>query len=182
MTETHARPRLSPQGRIWIALGIVALIAALVVGGEMLRGRLVSGPASGSEPTLTPGGVPIYLDGRLVASFTPADLEQLDKASFIEPAEGKQQKGWLLREILLLHLKAEPLKPETQVIVSSSSRGKTAQLTWGEVAEPANMVMFDLSNRGTLKLVSVLPRLDAREEWVQDADRIEVITSYVVAP
>ncbi len=182
MSETHARSRLSSQGRIWIALGIVALIAVLVVGGEMLRGRLISGPASGPEPTLAPGGVPIYLDGRLIASFTPADLEQLDKASFVEPAEGKQQEGWLLRDILLLHLKAEQLKPETQVVDSSRSRGKTAQLTWAEVAKPANMVMFDLSNRGTLKLVSVLPQLDAREEWVQDADRIEVTTSNVVEP
>ncbi len=34
--------------------------------------------------------------------------------------------------------------------------------------------MFDLSNRGTLKLVSVLPKLDGRNEWVQDVDRIEI--------
>ncbi len=34
--------------------------------------------------------------------------------------------------------------------------------------------MFDLSNRGTLKLVSVLPKLDTRDEWVQDVDSIEV--------
>ncbi len=37
-----------------------------------------------------------------------------------------------------------------------------------------NMVMFDLSNRGTLKLVSLLEKLDTRDEWVQDVDRIEV--------
>jgi hypothetical protein len=35
--------------------------------------------------------------------------------------------------------------------------------------------MFDLSGRGTLKLVSVLERLDVRDEWVQDVDQIEVI-------
>jgi hypothetical protein len=35
--------------------------------------------------------------------------------------------------------------------------------------------MFDLSSRGTLKLVSVLERLDVRDEWVQDVDKIEVI-------
>ncbi len=157
-----------------MALGIIGLIGATVLGGEILRGRLRGSPASGSEPTVVPGGVPIYLDGRLVASFTPADLEQLEKASFTEPVEGKEQDGWLLRDILLVHLKAEQLKPEAQVVVSSSSRGKTAHLTWAEVVEPANMVMFDLSNRGTLKLVSVLPNLDAREEWVQDTDRIEV--------
>jgi hypothetical protein len=35
-------------------------------------------------------------------------------------------------------------------------------------------VMFDLSGRGTLKLVSTLERLDVRDEWVQDVDQIEV--------
>jgi hypothetical protein len=47
-------------------------------------------------------------------------------------------------------------------------------LTWAEVDKPANMVMFDLSSRGTLKLVSLLDRLDVRDEWVQDVDRIEI--------
>jgi len=42
------------------------------------------------------------------------------------------------------------------------------------VDQPENYVMFDLSNRGTLKLVSVLPSLDTRDEWVQDVDSIEV--------
>jgi hypothetical protein len=60
--------------------------------------------------------------------------------------------------------------------VSSSSREKTAQLTWEEVEDPANHVMFDLSGRGTLKLVSVLERLDVRDEWVQDVDKIEIET------
>ena len=36
--------------------------------------------------------------------------------------------------------------------------------------------MFDLSNRGTLKLVSLLPKLDTRDEWIQDVDRIEINT------
>lgn len=176
MIKTNSRPRLSQGGRIGIALGIIALIALLVLGGELLRGRLRAGSVVGPEPTVVPGGIPIYLDGRLAASFTPADLGQLKKASFTDPAEGKLQEGWLLRDILLIHLKEAQLKPESQVAVSSGSRGKSAQLTWTEVAEPANQVMFDLSNRGTLKLVSALPKLDAREEWVQDADRIEVTT------
>jgi len=37
-----------------------------------------------------------------------------------------------------------------------------------------NFIMFDLSGRGTLKLVSVLDRLDERAEWVQDIDKIEI--------
>jgi hypothetical protein len=176
MTETHSPRRLSQGSRILIAVGIIAVLALVILGGEILRGRLITGAPAGPAPTLAPGGIPIYLDGRLIASFTPADLDQLTKASFIEPAENKPQEGWLLGDILRLHLKAGQLKPENQVIVSSSSRKKSAQLTWAEVADPANKVMFDLSNRGTLKLVSVLPKLDTREEWVQDTDRIEVTT------
>jgi hypothetical protein len=66
------------------------------------------------------------------------------------------------------------LQPDTVVIVSSSSRDKSAQLTWAEIDDPANWVMFDLSGRGTLKLVSVLEKLDTRDEWVQDVDLIEL--------
>jgi hypothetical protein len=37
------------------------------------------------------------------------------------------------------------------------------------------MVMFDLSGRGTLKLVSkTLENFSTRDEWVQDVDKIEV--------
>jgi hypothetical protein len=34
--------------------------------------------------------------------------------------------------------------------------------------------MFDLSGRGTLKLISKLEKLDVRDEWVQDTDKIEI--------
>jgi hypothetical protein len=79
-----------------------------------------------------------------------------------------------LRDVLLLHVKASKLKPETRVVVTSTSRNKSAELAWAEVDDPANWVMFDLSGRGTLKLVSVLERLDVRDEWVQDVDKIEI--------
>jgi hypothetical protein len=36
------------------------------------------------------------------------------------------------------------------------------------------MILFDISGRGTLKLVSLLDRLDTRDEWVQDSDKIEI--------
>jgi hypothetical protein len=62
--------------------------------------------------------------------------------------------------------------PQTQVTVVSNS--KSVQLTWAEIDDPANWVMFDLAGRGTLKLVSVLERLNTRDEWVQD------VTSLVV--
>ncbi len=56
----------------------------------------------------------------------------------------------------------------------SNHREKEVTLTWAEVTDPANKIMFDISGRGTLKLVSLLPRLDARDEWVQDTDEISI--------
>jgi len=128
----------------------------------------------GTATSLPAGSIPIYRDGELVGGFSPTDLGKLEKVSFTDAAEGKLQDGWLLRDVLLLYLPAAQLQPNTPIIVSSSSRGKSTQLNWSEIQEQANMVMFDLSNRGTLKLVSLLPKLDMRDEWVQDVDRIEI--------
>ena len=162
--------------RILIAIGIVIVIVTVVLGVELLRRQTGSSPAAVGEPTLVPGSIPIYLDGKWVGGFQPADLERLEKASFIEPAEGKKQEGWLLRDVLLLYVDAEKLNPGSLITVSSSSRGKTAQVTWAEADEPGNWVMFDLTNRGTLKLISALEKLSTRDQWIQDADKIEVVS------
>ncbi|MGC9348023.1 MAG: hypothetical protein ACP5JG_07795, partial [Anaerolineae bacterium] len=84
------------------------------------------------------------------------------------------QEGWLLRDVLELYLSDDDLQPDTRITVISSSREKSAQLTWSEIEDPEAMVLLDLSGRGTLKLASKLERLDVRDEWVQDVDRIEV--------
>jgi len=161
---------MSQRTRILIAIGLLIVLTAAVLGVEALR-RAAAGRA---EPELAPGSIPITLDGKLVAGFVPADLERLTKVSFVEPDEGKTQDGWLLRDVILVYVDANELKAGSSIRVSSSSRDKSATLTWSEVENPANWVMFDLSNRGTLKLVSVLEQLDTRDEWVQDADRIEI--------
>jgi hypothetical protein len=152
---------------------LVALLATVVVV-EALRRSAATGEGteiiSGSEP----GSIPIYQDGQAIGSFSPADLEHLDKVSFVDDEEGKTQEGWLLRDMLLLHVEEGVLQASTDIVVSSSSREKAARLTWAEVEDPDNWVMFDLSGRGTLKLVSVLERLDIRDEWIQDVDRIEI--------
>jgi hypothetical protein len=161
--------------RIFIAVAILLVLVAAVVGVEALR-RSAGGSTQGTEdmPTAMPGGVPIYLDGQFMGAFGPPDLEALEMVSFVEAEEGKTEEGWLLRDVLLLHIKERALQPDTIVVVSSSSRDKSAQLIWAEVDDPANWVMFDLSGRGTLKLVSVLEKLDIRDEWVQDVDLIEL--------
>ncbi|MEJ2208603.1 MAG: hypothetical protein P8129_06145 [Anaerolineae bacterium] len=164
---------MSQTKRIIVAVVVLVVIIGLVLGIEALR-RGASQPAEGAEATLTPGSIPIYLNGQLVAGFNPQDLETMDTVSFVDDEEGKTQEGWLLRDVLLQHLDRDQLGPNTPIVVTSTSREKSAELTWAEVDDPDNWVMFDLSGRGTLKLVSVLERLDVRDEWIQDVDRVEV--------
>ena len=152
---------------ILIVIGVLVALVAIVLGVEFLRG-------SSADPTLAPGSIPIYLEAKLVGGFVPDDLAALEQVSFVDAEEGRPQEGWLLHEVVRLHVKERDLKAGTQVTVSSSSRNRSAVLTWAEVDDAANWVMFDLSGRGTLKLVSVLKRLDIRDEWVQDVDRIEI--------
>jgi hypothetical protein len=159
---------MSQRMRILLAVGVLLVLVAIVLGVEALR-------RSSAEPELAPGSIPIYVDGKLAGGFVPDDLAALEQVSFVEAEEEKLQEGWLLRDVLLLHVRENKLQPETRIVVTSSSRGKSAELTWAEVDDPANWVMFDLSGRGTLKLVSVLERLGIRDEWVQDVDKIEVI-------
>jgi hypothetical protein len=164
---------MTQSKRILIAVLALVVVSGAVLGIEALRGR-TSLPSVPAEITLTPGNLPIYLDGRLVAGFAPDALEGLEEVSFVDAEEGKEQDGWLLRDVLLSQLPEGSLAAGSLITVTSSSRGKTVELTWAEVEDRGNMVMFDLSNRGTLKLVSLLEKLDMRDEWIQDVDRIEV--------
>jgi hypothetical protein len=161
---------MTQRARILVAVAILAAIALGVLAIEQWqRSRQAI-----SEADLLPGSIPIYLNGRLVAGFQPTDLEQLSQVSFVDAEEGKTQEGWLLRDVILLHVPRTRLQDNYLIAVSSSSRNRSAQVTWAEADEPANFVMFDLSNRGTLKLVSTLEKLNTRDEWVQDVDKIEV--------
>jgi len=161
---------MTQRTRILLAVAILVAVALLVLGiDQWQRSRQTI-----SEADLVPGSIPIYLNGKLVGGFQPTDLEQLDTVSFVDAEEGKTQEGWLLRDVLLVHVPRMRLKGDAVITASSSSRGKAVQITWAEVDEPSNWVMFDLAGRGTLKLVSTLERLNTRDEWVQDVDKIEV--------
>ena len=171
---------MSQNKRILIAFLALVILAVVVLGIEAVRRKNQQEKQADQSQmppgmaTAVPGSIPIYVNGELVGSFEPTDLEQLEQVSFQDAEEGKTQEGWLLRDVLLLYVDTDTLTPETAVIVTSNHRGKSAQLTWAEVNDTANMVMFDLSGRGTLKLVSLLPQLDVRDEWVQDVDLIEI--------
>ena len=90
--------------------------------------------------------------------------------------EGKTQEGWLLKDVLLVHFNENSFTETTIIQVISTSREKSMDLTWAEVQDLGNMVLFDLSGKGTLKLVSLLERLDVRDEWIQDVDKVEIRT------
>jgi hypothetical protein len=150
-----------------IAFGVLLAMAGLVLGVDRIQR---SRPAD-----LPPGSVPIYVGERLAGAFTPDDLEGLDQVSFVDAEEGKTQEGWLLREVLVLHISEDAFQPDSTITVSSSSRKKSARVTWEQADDLGNYLLFDLSSRGTLKLVSKLKGLDTRDTWVQDVDKIEVV-------
>jgi hypothetical protein len=159
--------------RILIALAILFVIVGGVLGVDALQRR---NAASAAPAEIPPGSIPIYIDGTFVASFVPTDLDQLKSVSFVDAEEGKTQDGWLLRDVLLLYLGEDNLQGKSRITVSSSSRAKAKTLTWAEVDDAGNMVIFDLSGRGTLKLVSTIPGFDVRDSWIQDVDKIEITT------
>ena len=162
---------MDQKKRIVIAVIILLVIVGGVLGVDYLQRQKAAALAPADMP---PGSIPIFVDGKFVASFVPDDLSQLPGASFVDAEEGKTQDGWLLKDVLLLYVKPNKLKADTQITVSSSSREKSHTLTWAEVENTDNMVLFDLSGRGTLKLVSKIPGFDVRDAWVQDVDKIEV--------
>jgi hypothetical protein len=160
--------------RFGLAAVLLLCFVLLVFGVEMLRRQAFTNRAAASGE-LAAGSIPIYYQGRLIAGFTPADLEGMAQTQFVDAEEGKTQEGWLLRDVLLVFIDPDQLTNSASIVVSSTSRNKRIDMTWQEVKDSENKVMFDLSGRGTLKLVSLLDRLDVRDEWIQDVDLIEVI-------
>jgi len=164
---------MNQKTRILIAFGIIILLIGVVIGLDYVRGQRI---ATQIDASLQPGDIPVYWNGSLRAAFSPADLEPLTPASFIDAEESKTQDGWMLKDILLVYFQENQFSEDTLIKVISTSREKSMDLTWAEVSNTDNKVMFDLSGRGTLKLVSLLERLDVRDEWIQDVDRIEIST------
>jgi hypothetical protein len=153
------------------------VILLVIVGGVLGVDYLQRQKAAAEAPAdMPPGSIPIFLDGGFMASFVPDDLGQLEEASFVDAEEGKTQEGWMLRDVLLLYVEENKLRDDSQITVFSSSREKSQTLTWAEVRDPDNNVLFDLSGRGTLKLVSTIPGFDIRDSWIQDVDKIELTT------
>jgi hypothetical protein len=158
---------MKQRTRIIIAVALVVIVVGLVLTVDMIQRRQSVVPE--------PGSIPVYVKGTLAGYMTPSHLSSLEISSFVDAEEGKTQEGWLLHEALIQVIPLSSLSSETVITISSSSRDKSVTLTWADVADPLNRVLFDLSSRGTFKIVSEkLPNLDVRAEWVQDVDKIEV--------
>jgi len=163
---------LSQSKRIILAVGLIIVLIGVVLGLESLRAKII---AKEQDVSLNPGDVPVYKDGELLAAINSEDLADLQMVQFTDAEQSKVQEGWLIMDIMDKYFKAKLFPDSLQLVFSSSSRDKSIALTWDEIADPENMVMFDLSGRGTLKLVSKLEKLDVRDEWIHDVDRIEII-------
>lgn len=169
---------MSQNKRLLIGGLILIFLIGIVMSVDLLQ-RQQAASSNQMTPgmvTAAPGSIPITINGEVVAVFIPEALDQLPQSTFQDAEEGKTQEGWLLCDVLKLYLPENFLQDETTILVRSNHRQKEVTLTWKEVENPANKIMFDISGRGTLKLVSLLPRLDSRDEWVQDTDEIAIIT------
>ena len=109
---------MSQRARILIAVGVLVALVAAVLGVEALR-ALVRASRRWRR-----AASPFTWTASWSGGFVPDDLAALEQVSFVDAEEGKTQEGWLLRDVLLLHVKASKLEPETRIVVTSSSRDK----------------------------------------------------------
>lgn len=131
------------------------------------------GGNGGGERQAAAGETALHVDGAFVTGFTADSLANVNQHTFQDSEQGSTQQGWLLSDVLTALLD-EPLANGASVVVSSSARGSTIELTAAEINDAANNVILAVTNRGTFRLASTLEQLDERSEWVADADKIEV--------
>lgn len=166
---------MSQKSRTLVVVVVLALVAIALGLSGLLRG----GAVSSSEPEA--GRIHVYVDDRFVANVDPEQVSSLPTSSFVDSEKGKTQEGPRLRDVLLLYLDEGELEPGSIVTVSgiqpSSDEAKEAAVTWDQVTEPGSSVILDVADSGgSLKLVSTLPGLDTRADWVQGIQRIDVTT------
>ena len=107
--------------RIVVAFVVLLVIVSIILGVDYFQRQQA---ASVAPDEMHPGSIPIFVDSKFVASFVPDDLNQLEGASFVDAEEGKTQDGWLLRDVLLLYVKENKLKANTQITVSIDLKKK----------------------------------------------------------
>lgn len=167
---------MSQKNRIAVIVGILVVIAIALGVLGWLQARP---PSSTAEPE--PGRIHVYVDDRFTANVDPSEVTALPNASFVDAEKGNTQKGPRLADVILLYVDEGKLHPDSSIGVSgvqpSNDQTKEAILTWEQVTDPDSNVLLDYSAPGdALKLVSTLPGLDTRSDWVQGIQRIEITT------
>jgi hypothetical protein len=168
---------MSQKTRILIVVGALILIAVVLgVLGYMSQSQT----AHVSATTPQPGMIHLYVDGTFTADLLPTELQKLAAASFVDKEQGKTQSGYWLRDVLRLYVKESTLSPASQITVTGVRQGtekKSATLTWAQVLDPANNVLFSPSNDGTsVKIAATLEGLATRNDWVQGLMQIAITT------
>jgi len=165
---------MSQRNRALIVVAVLILIAA-ALGWVGLRQQRIQPSAEAPED----GFIHIYADSAFIANVAPVDFTSLPATSFQDAEEGKTQEGPWLRDLILLYVPEKALRASSTITVSGARNGnvKTHTVTWGQALEDSNWLVLDVSGSGdAIKLTSVLPDLDTRDEWVQGINRIEIVT------
>ncbi|MBU0493318.1 MAG: hypothetical protein KKA73_00550 [Chloroflexi bacterium] len=163
--------------RILIVVVIVVVIALALASLGIWQLLQPAPPAS----TPAEGMIHIYVDGAFRANTSPAEIAGLPQGAFQDAEEGKTQEGAWLKDLIARHVDVGNLSPVSEIRVQGAHRqtgeARTAAVTWVEAQDEGNHVILDVSGDGlAVKLVSTLPRLDTRDEWVQAVSRIDVVT------
>ena len=166
---------MSQKMRILIVVGVLALVGVVLAAYGILAQRsTTSAPAT----TPQPGMIHVYVDGVFTANVSPADMKPLPAAAFKDTEEGKDQEGWWLRDVIKLYVKESKLTPAAQITLTGLRQGaekKSATVTWAQALDPANNLAFDLAGDGqSVKLVSTMPGLNTRDQWIQGVAQIDV--------
>jgi hypothetical protein len=168
---------MNSSQRIIIAIAILAVLTGSILAIDSLRrGGCMYKHARTGNKEFAEGCVPVFSGNRLMAGFCRENSARLKMTGFIDKKENKLQEGWLLRDVILLYVDKKKLLPETMVRIESSSRGKKAEIQWKEIADQSNRILLAVSKQGSLKLVSSMKGLETRGRWVQDVDKIEVLS------
>lgn len=163
--------------RTVIVIGAFVIIAAALG----VVGWLESRPRQEAAEPLQ-GRIHIYVDGAFYANVEPTEITELPQDSFEDQEKGRTQQGPRFENVILLYVPQRRLNDDSIISASgtrsSNSEAKNAELTWAQIVAEENHVLLDFASSGdSVKLVSTLPQLDTRDEWVQGLQRIDIVTN-----
>jgi len=164
---------MSQKVRIAIVVSVIVVIAVTLSIQGWRQSQVI---ASNESPAQ--GRIHIYYHSSFVANLNPADLPDLEPGSFMDLEENKTQEGPWLKDIVTLYI--ERTIKDTDLVTVTGLRSTTGEekeitLTWAQVADGSNHVICDVAGSGdSIKLVSTLPELDTRAEFVQGIIRIDI--------